>query len=215
MFNDGQFNGVTKRQNRDENMINLEHGQPIRFGADRQHGVTMGSDGQLRIVDVADVGEDALVVHDAERRDPSLAFALARLSNDDHSPTPFGVFRQRRSTGVRDGDLCPARRSRAAPGSRATSPSCCAHGVRGRWPLPSDSAHQCVRSASVCSCAPTTRHESEPTAAGAEALGFDTVLVADHVGSDWSPLLTLAAAAAATDRIRLGTFVLNAASTIR
>jgi probable F420-dependent oxidoreductase len=44
----------------------------------------------------------------------------------------------------------------------------------------------------------------------AEALGFDTVLVADHVGSDWSPLLSLAIAAGATRTIRLGTFVLNA-----
>jgi 2-oxoglutarate ferredoxin oxidoreductase subunit beta len=94
VFNDHQFDGVTKRQNRDENMINLEHGQPIRFGADRQRGVTMGSDGQLRIVDVAEVGEEAILVHDAERRDPSLAFALTRLSSDDKSPTPFGVFRR-------------------------------------------------------------------------------------------------------------------------
>jgi probable F420-dependent oxidoreductase len=44
----------------------------------------------------------------------------------------------------------------------------------------------------------------------AEELGFDTVLVADHVGSDWSPLLCLGAAAAATTTVRLGTFVLNA-----
>jgi 2-oxoglutarate ferredoxin oxidoreductase subunit beta len=54
----------------------------------------MGADGQLRIVEVADVGEDAILVHDARRHDPSLAFALARLSHDDRSPTPFGVFRQ-------------------------------------------------------------------------------------------------------------------------
>jgi 2-oxoglutarate ferredoxin oxidoreductase subunit beta len=53
----------------------------------------MGADGQLRIVEVADVGEDAILVHDAHRHDPSLAFALARLSHDDHSPTPFGIFR--------------------------------------------------------------------------------------------------------------------------
>ncbi len=44
----------------------------------------------------------------------------------------------------------------------------------------------------------------------AEALGFDVVLVADHVGSDWSPLLSLARAAEATTTLRLGTFVLNA-----
>jgi probable F420-dependent oxidoreductase len=44
----------------------------------------------------------------------------------------------------------------------------------------------------------------------AEDLGFDTVLVADHVGSDLSPLLSLAIGASATTRIRLGTFVVNA-----
>lgn len=45
----------------------------------------------------------------------------------------------------------------------------------------------------------------------AEAAGFDVVLLADHVGPDGlSPLPTLAAIAAATASIRLGTFVLNA-----
>lgn len=56
----------------------------------------------------------------------------------------------------------------------------------------------------------------DPAAIGADArraeeLGFDVVLVADHVGSDWSPLQSLAAAARATERIGIGTFVLNAA----
>ena len=45
-------------------------------------------------MDVADVGEDALLVHDAHRDDPGLAFALAHLSANVHEPTPFGVFRQ-------------------------------------------------------------------------------------------------------------------------
>ena len=74
-------------------MINLKHGEAIRFGAENERGVVMGADGQLRIVDVDSVGESALLVHDAHREDPSLAFALARLSADRHSPTPFGVFR--------------------------------------------------------------------------------------------------------------------------
>ena len=69
---------------RDDMLIPLEHGQPIRFGADGERGVVMGTDGQLRIVDVADVGEDAILVHDEHRDDPSLAFALSRLSTDDH-----------------------------------------------------------------------------------------------------------------------------------
>lgn len=93
VFNDGAFDDITSRDHRAEMMIDLHHDEPIRFGPERERGVVMGADGQLRIVDVADVGEDAILVHDAHRHDPSLAFALARLSHDDHSPTPFGVFR--------------------------------------------------------------------------------------------------------------------------
>jgi 2-oxoglutarate ferredoxin oxidoreductase subunit beta len=47
----------------------------------------------MEVVDVADVGEGALVVHDAHQRDPSLAFALARLAERPTGPTPIGVFR--------------------------------------------------------------------------------------------------------------------------
>ena len=94
VFNDGQFNGVTKRSVRDEMMIDLVHGEKILFGAERQRGVMMGSDGFLRLVDVADVGIDNILVHDQFAPHPSLAFALARLSQDDHSPTPFGIFRE-------------------------------------------------------------------------------------------------------------------------
>jgi 2-oxoglutarate ferredoxin oxidoreductase subunit beta len=40
------------------------------------------------------VGVDALVRHDARRDDPSLAFALSRLSSVDGGATPIGIFRQ-------------------------------------------------------------------------------------------------------------------------
>ena len=74
-------------------LIHLVHGEPIRFGADNEKGVVMGTDGQLRIVEVADVGEDALLVHDEHHADPGLAFALSRLSHSPTTPTPIGVFR--------------------------------------------------------------------------------------------------------------------------
>ena len=93
VFNNAAFDGVTGKSFRQENMIDLKHGEPIRFGPDGHKGVIMGSDGQLRIVEVAAVGEENVLVHDAHRSDPGLAFALARLSTDDHSPTPFGIFR--------------------------------------------------------------------------------------------------------------------------
>ena len=94
VFNDGQFNDITKRSVRDEMMIDLVHGEPILFGEDNRRGVMMAEDGHLRLVDVADVGIERILVHDIHHPYPSLAFALARLNSDDHSPTPFGVFRE-------------------------------------------------------------------------------------------------------------------------
>ena len=94
VFNDGQFDDITKRSVRDEMMIDLVHGEPILFGEDNRRGVMMAEDGHLRLVDVAEVGLERILVHDMHHPYPSLAFALARLSEDDHSPTPFGVFRE-------------------------------------------------------------------------------------------------------------------------
>ena len=93
VFNDGAFEDITSRKVREEMMIDLKHGEPIRFGADGHRGVTMGKDGHLRVVEVADVGEENILVHDAHGSDPGLAMALARLSHGDHEATPFGVFR--------------------------------------------------------------------------------------------------------------------------
>jgi 2-oxoglutarate/2-oxoacid ferredoxin oxidoreductase subunit beta len=93
VFNDGAFAALTEKDVKDANQIRLEAGQPIRFGVDGERGVARAADGGLEIVDVADVGEDALIVHDPTRRDPGLAFSLARLAEDPSGPTPIGIFR--------------------------------------------------------------------------------------------------------------------------
>jgi 2-oxoglutarate/2-oxoacid ferredoxin oxidoreductase subunit beta len=93
VFNDGAFDALREKESRKRNMIMLEAGKPIRFGEDDEQGVVQRSDGSLEIVDVAEVGEDALVVHDPQHRDPSLAFALAHLAERPTGPTPVGVFR--------------------------------------------------------------------------------------------------------------------------
>ncbi|MHB8681112.1 MAG: 2-oxoacid:ferredoxin oxidoreductase subunit beta [Acidimicrobiales bacterium] len=92
VFNDGAFERITGRDVRSENLIPLVHGEPIRFGAEGEHGVVLDRDG-LHIVEVADVGEDALLVHDETRGDPGLAFQLSRLARGPFEPTPIGVFR--------------------------------------------------------------------------------------------------------------------------
>jgi 2-oxoglutarate ferredoxin oxidoreductase subunit beta len=93
VFNDGAFESITAKDNRSTMLIPLQHGQPIRFGADNERGVVQRTDGRVEIVNVADVGEDAILVHDAKADDPGLAFALSRLSSDVSTPTPIGVFR--------------------------------------------------------------------------------------------------------------------------
>jgi 2-oxoglutarate ferredoxin oxidoreductase subunit beta len=94
VFNDGAFDELTDKHTRPVRVIELEHGEPIRFGVDGAHGVVRGPDGDLQIAEVAAVGEAALVRHDAHRADPSLAFALARLAELDGGATPIGIFRQ-------------------------------------------------------------------------------------------------------------------------
>lgn len=54
--------------------------------------------------------------------------------------------------------------------------------------------------------------DRDPTASAlrAEHAGFDTVLLGDHIGPGYAPLVTLGAIAQATTRCRIGTLVLNA-----
>ena len=92
VFNDKAFIKLTGKTERAANRIYLRPGEPIIFGADLERGVTIEG-GEAKIVDRATVGDDALVVHDPTRENPSVAFALSRLSHGPTGPTPIGVFR--------------------------------------------------------------------------------------------------------------------------
>jgi 2-oxoglutarate/2-oxoacid ferredoxin oxidoreductase subunit beta len=92
IFNDGAFLALTSKGG-GGNRIYLEHGKAIRFGVDNEKGMVQKPDGSLAVVEVADVGEDKLLVHDEHRHDPSLAFALSRIAAGPAMPTPLGVFR--------------------------------------------------------------------------------------------------------------------------
>ena len=90
IYNDGAFDYVREEKG---NRIYLEHGAPIRFGAEGEKGVVQDPDGSARVVDVAAEGEEGLLVHDAGHREPSLAFALSRVTFDTDEAVPLGVFR--------------------------------------------------------------------------------------------------------------------------
>jgi 2-oxoglutarate ferredoxin oxidoreductase subunit beta len=93
VFNDGAFEAITSKDNRPSMLVPLEHGKPVRFGPELEKGVVIDKNASAHIVDVAEVGEQSLVVHDEASPDPTLAFALSRLASGPYSPTPIGVFR--------------------------------------------------------------------------------------------------------------------------
>src|ERR671936_983998 len=88
IYNDGAFDFVRDDKT---NRIYLEHGKPIRFGESGEQGVRQRSDGSVEVVDVT--AESELVVHDTGHAEPSLAFALSRLTRETCGATPIGVFR--------------------------------------------------------------------------------------------------------------------------
>ena len=93
VFNDGAFDHITSKDKRPDMLVNLRHGEPVRFGAEQEFGVALNEYGEAQVVTVADVGVDALLVHDETRHDPTVAFALSRLAETPTSPTPMGVLR--------------------------------------------------------------------------------------------------------------------------
>ncbi|MFJ5897410.1 2-oxoacid:ferredoxin oxidoreductase subunit beta [Streptomyces sp. NPDC093064] len=95
IFNDGAFDALKDRTQAQEALIRLEHGQPIRFGADGERGVVRDArTGDLSVVDVTPDNESEILVHDAHAASPTTAFALSRLADPDTlHHTPIGVFR--------------------------------------------------------------------------------------------------------------------------
>jgi 2-oxoglutarate ferredoxin oxidoreductase subunit beta len=95
IFNDGAFEGLKDPETKEDFTIRLKHGEPVRWGARGQYGVTRGPNGALEVVEAAE-GSDhdvPLLVHDAHAEDPGVAFALSRLADSSNARTPIGVFR--------------------------------------------------------------------------------------------------------------------------
>ena len=94
IFNDGAFDAIKSNDTKADAIIPLVHGEPIRFGAEGGKGLVRDAGG-VRVADVADVGESALLVHDAHAEDPSTAFAISRLTDAGYlNRSPIGIFRQ-------------------------------------------------------------------------------------------------------------------------
>jgi 2-oxoglutarate ferredoxin oxidoreductase subunit beta len=93
IFNDGAFDAMTEKTVRNDAQIELVHGEPLRFGKDREKGIRFRDEG-LEVVRVGEGGvtEEDLLVHDESRPRPSRAFILSRMEPPEF-PVPIGVFR--------------------------------------------------------------------------------------------------------------------------
>jgi 2-oxoglutarate ferredoxin oxidoreductase subunit beta len=91
IFNDGAWRHLTDPDTKVDQVLFLEHGKPMIFGKAGEKGIRLNGL-TPEVVDVAEVGEENLLVHDETAAEPTLAYFLSRMGPPDF-PTPVGVFR--------------------------------------------------------------------------------------------------------------------------
>ena len=91
VFNDGAMAYAQEKKQRVENVVELEHGKPLIFGANGEKGVRM-TGSRLEVVNTADVPTDDLLIHDAHEPNPAIQMMLARMRYPE-MPEPIGVLR--------------------------------------------------------------------------------------------------------------------------
>jgi 2-oxoglutarate ferredoxin oxidoreductase subunit beta len=95
IFNDGAFDAVKDPETRDDAIIPLEHGQPIRFGLEGHLGVIRAAGGGVEVAEINESNAGDVLVHDAYAPDATMAFALSRITDSGViRRAPIGIFRQ-------------------------------------------------------------------------------------------------------------------------
>jgi 2-oxoglutarate/2-oxoacid ferredoxin oxidoreductase subunit beta len=93
IYNDGAFAHLTEKSVFDDRNLVLEHGQPMLFGAEHNHGIRFnGLTPEIVTIGENGVTEADVLHHDEARNNPNLAFALSRLDYPEF-PVPIGVLR--------------------------------------------------------------------------------------------------------------------------
>jgi 2-oxoglutarate ferredoxin oxidoreductase subunit beta len=96
VFNDGAYTAITEKSVKADTLLRMEHGKPLLFGKDNKKGIRFNPQtAELEVVALGEGGvtEKDVLVHDARRDDPTIAFMLANLALKPGFPTPIGVFR--------------------------------------------------------------------------------------------------------------------------
>lgn len=93
VFNSGAFYYASKKGEKEDNVVYLEHGKPLIFGQKRDKGIRVNEGSRPEVVELGSgISEDDLLFHDEKAHAPSLAFTLAQMRHPEF-PEPLGVFR--------------------------------------------------------------------------------------------------------------------------
>lgn len=94
IFNNGTFDPVYGRATREDQLLFLEPGDPLRFGKDKTKGIRLsGFSPEVVTLGENGVSDADLLVHDPGHSSPAYASILANMSYPDF-PTAVGVLRR-------------------------------------------------------------------------------------------------------------------------
>jgi 2-oxoglutarate ferredoxin oxidoreductase subunit beta len=105
VFNDGAYTFLTEKAVKAEAQLRMEQGKPLLFGKENEKGIRFNPQtASLEVVTVGQNGitEKDILVHDAHREDPTMAFMLANMATRPGFPVPVGVFREVRQPTVEE-----------------------------------------------------------------------------------------------------------------
>jgi len=93
IFNDGAFENIREKSLREDNLLQLQHGEPLIFGKQRDRGIRLGSPYRPEVVDLGEgIDEKDLLVHDEQG--PMGYLAMIAEMRPPHFPMPVGVIRR-------------------------------------------------------------------------------------------------------------------------
>ena len=90
IFNDGAFAHVKDKDVKDDNVLELKHGEPMIFGKEQNKGIRLNGFNPEIVKIGTGISADDLLVHDENNR--NLAGLLANFAEEDSLPTPLGVI---------------------------------------------------------------------------------------------------------------------------
>ena len=94
IFNDGAWEEIADKDQREDNVLFLEHGKPLIFGKTKNQGIrSNGFDIEVVTVEEGGITAADLLVHDEQHPSPAYAFMLASMDSRPGFPTPVGVLR--------------------------------------------------------------------------------------------------------------------------